>query len=163
MSRIVILILILTVSISYSQAQTDTKHSNTKKTQKDKKKKDRAAFDAELDALVDEEVRFDIPVITGYQLKELSESGDPLIVLDARAKEDYDKKHIKNAKWIGEEDFSIERIWMLDQSKTIVLYGSMGGKTEAIAQQLEKVGFKKIYNLHGNLDEWAKYKYVVLD
>lgn len=150
MNRILVLFLLLSFSIGSAFAQKN-------------KKKDNAAFDAELDALVKEEVSFDIPIITGYQLKELQDKGEALIVLDARDKKDFDKKHIKNAKWIGEEDFSIERVWMIDQAKKVVIYGEMGGKTEEIAKQLEKVGFKKIYNLHGDLQEWAKYKYVVLE
>ncbi|MCP4441356.1 MAG: rhodanese-like domain-containing protein [Aureispira sp.] len=162
MTRVLILLLVFGLSINHSFAQGEQNSKESTKTHKKNKKKKKEALNAEIDALVDEELQFKIPVITGRQLKELNDTKEPLIVLDARNKKDYDSKHIKDSKWIGSEDFSIEKVWMLDQNKIVVVYGSMGSQIEEIGKKLQEVGFKTLYNLHGDLDEWAKHEYVIL-
>lgn len=50
------------------------------------------------------------------------------------------------------------RIHKLDKSKVYVLYCAGGGRSRETAEIMEKLGFKKIYNLEGGFNEWVKKK-----
>lgn len=77
-----------------------------------------------------------------------------VIYLDAREKAEYKVSHIENAVWVGYDDFDIQTVENLDKSKPIIVYCSVGYRSEKISKKLEKNGFKRVYNLYGGLFEW---------
>lgn len=111
----------------------------------------------EIDQFIDNEITFKIPIITCQELKKIQENGHPkLVVLDARSKRAFNVSHIKDAKRVGYEDFSIEHIWFIDTNVLVVIYCEDGRKSEQIALELKKIGFKHIKNLYGSIYEWSK-------
>ena len=55
---------------------------------------------------------------------------------------------------MGYDDFDIQSVEKLDKSKTIIIYCSVGYRSEKVTKKLEKVGFKTVYNLYGGIFEW---------
>lgn len=88
---------------------------------------------------------------------------DDAIYLDAREKAEYNVSHIENAIWVGYDDFDIQMVKKLDKSKTIVVYCSVGYRSEKVAKKLEKAGFKTVYNLYGGMFEWYNQGLPVVD
>ncbi len=43
----------------------------------------------------------------------------------------------------------------LDKDKPVVVYCSVGYRSEKIAEKLEKEGFTQVYNLYGGIFEWV--------
>jgi rhodanese-related sulfurtransferase len=79
---------------------------------------------------------------------------ETVIYLDAREKVEYNVSHVENSVWVGYDDFDIQSVEKLDKSKTIIIYCSVGYRSEKVTKKLEKVGFKTVYNLYGGIFEW---------
>lgn len=78
-----------------------------------------------------------------------------VLLLDARSKNEYEVSHIKNAVWVGYEEFSARKVQDIDRQKEIVVYCSVGYRSEKIAEKLVKFGYSNVSNLYGGIFEWV--------
>ncbi|MEM6261446.1 MAG: rhodanese-like domain-containing protein [Bacteroidota bacterium] len=76
------------------------------------------------------------------------------LLLDTRKKEEYVVSHLPGAKWVGYRDFEIDQLKGLEKDQPIVVYCSVGYRSERIGEQLKQAGFTKVYNLYGGIFEW---------
>lgn len=74
--------------------------------------------------------------------------------LDARSKPEYEVSHIPSAKWIGFSAFNSKDVEKLDRTKPVVVYCSVGYRSEKIALKLQQLGFSKVMNLYGGIFAW---------
>lgn len=84
-------------------------------------------------------------------------------VLDARELEEYNVSRIKGAKWIGYDDFDMKRVEDIDTQSTILVYCSVGYRSEKIVQRLKRAGYKNVSNLYGGIFEWVNQGRPVYD
>jgi rhodanese-related sulfurtransferase len=97
--------------------------------------------------------------LLSHSVKEISVS-DPsfsttsYIFLDAREKVEYNISHLKKAIWVGFDDFNLDRVKEINKTKPIVVYCSVGYRSEKIAEKLIKAGFTNVQNLYGGIFEW---------
>lgn len=103
-----------------------------------------------------------IPYIS---VQELAMPKTDAILLDSRELIEYETSHLKDAIHVGYDKFNIENITtsITDKSTTIVVYCSLGIRSEDIAEQLEKVGYTNVYNLFGGIFEWKNKDFTVYD
>ena len=89
-------------------------------------------------------------------VQELAMPKTETILLDSRELIEFETSHIQNAIHVGYNDFKIETVTnqITDKSTTIVVYCSLGIRSEDIAEQLEKAGYTKVFNLFGGIFEW---------
>lgn len=88
------------------------------------------------------------------------------ILLDARDKEEYKISHLETAIRVGYTDFLLkETLAKLpkDKTKKIVVYCSLGIRSETIAHKLVKEGYTNVYNLYGGIFEWKNANFNVVD
>jgi rhodanese-related sulfurtransferase len=107
-------------------------------------------FDRTLSAMLNEE---NVPFMSVATLK--NRSVDSVILLDAREKEEYETSHIPGAIWVGYDDFNAERVQDIERGKEVVVYCSVGYRSEKVGEQLLKMGFEDVHNLYGSIFEWA--------
>ncbi len=105
-------------------------------------------FDAELKRLLS----FSVPVIGIDALQRLQ---DRAVLLDARARTEFETSHLPGARYVGYETFALDAVSDLPRDTTIVVYCSVGYRSERIAEKLKEAGFEKVYNLYGGIFEWA--------
>jgi rhodanese-related sulfurtransferase len=93
-----------------------------------------------------------VPYIKVDELKSKTE----LIYLDARELKEFNVSHIKNAIPVGFNNFKIQNVTstVKDKDATIVVYCSIGVRSENIAEKLLKSGYKNVYNLYGGIFEY---------
>ena len=91
------------------------------------------------------------PVLKPEQITELTNYQ----VLDAREKVEYQVSHLKDAKWVGHETFNLKTVAELDKNKSVLIYCTVGARSEEIGKTLQKAGFKKVYNLYGGILHWV--------
>ena len=76
------------------------------------------------------------------------------LILDTRAFDEYQVSHILNAKWVGYKEFDENKVNELPNDKPIIVYCSVGYRSEKIAEKLQEMGFKKVYNYYGGIFSW---------
>lgn len=108
----------------------------------------------DFEAYLNDAITPDLPIITCEQLRILQQTNRDMNILDTRTVEEYQVSHIRNARWVGSEDFTIERIWALDRSKPVVIYGAIGEQSEWVGKKLQEMGFKDVRNLYASIFEW---------
>ncbi len=106
-----------------------------------------AKFDKELKKLLSHSVKEILP-------KDI-DSKDAILFLDSRELQEYQTSHIMNALYVGYNDFDLKRMDSVPKGKKIVVYCSVGYRSEKIAEKLKKAGFKDVSNLYGGIFEWV--------
>lgn len=91
--------------------------------------------------------------------RDLDSIKDRTFILDTREKEEYTVSHIPKAHYASYSKFDIDQFLDLPRDTTIVVYCSIGYRSEKIGEQLENAGFTKVFNLYGSLFEWANQGY----
>jgi rhodanese-related sulfurtransferase len=110
--------------------------------------------------MVNEYLSFSVPVINTEDLYKIR---NEIVLLDARELEEYNVSHIKNAIFIGYKNFDKSKLKGIPKNKKIVVYCSIGYRSEKIGEQLQKLGYKNVYNLYGSLFAWVNRGYEVVD
>jgi len=79
-----------------------------------------------------------------------------IMILDTRKREEFAVSHIKNAIWVGHKAFEQESLVKKIPSKDtpIVVYCSIGVRSEDIGEKLQKAGYTNVKNLYGGIFEW---------
>lgn len=75
--------------------------------------------------------------------------------LDARSRNEYNVSHIKNAIWVGYRNFDIADMKDIPTDAKIIVYCSVGWRSEKITMQLLNAGFQRVVNLYGGVFEWV--------
>lgn len=103
-----------------------------------------------------------IPYIS---VQELATPKNTITILDARELKEFKVSHIKNAIYVGYDDFNIEDTSKLlnNKQQTIVVYCSLGIRSEDIAEKLKDLGYSNVYNLYGGIFEWKNKGFKVFD
>lgn len=78
-----------------------------------------------------------------------------LVLLDAREKKEFDVSHLENARWVGYDDFAMARVKNIPKESTVVIYCSVGYRSEKIGEQLKAAGYGNVLNLYGGIFEWV--------
>lgn len=88
-----------------------------------------------------------------------------VVLLDAREKEEFDVSHLKNAQFVGYKNYDEKIISDLVKTKDqlIVVYCSIGVRSENIGEKLQKMGYTNVYNLYGGIFEWKNQDNIVVD
>jgi len=87
----------------------------------------------------------------------------PLVLLDTREIKEFKVSHIKNAWHVGYKRFSLKSIADIPKKSPIVVYCSLGVRSERIGEMLKKAGYKKVKNLLGGMFEWVNRGNLVVD
>ena len=86
-----------------------------------------------------------------------------VILLDTRKKEEYEVSHLNEAIWVGHKEFRIDSVlkFFPNKDKPVVLYCSIGVRSENIGEKMMKAGFTNVKNLYGGIFEWKNKGYPV--
>ena len=76
-------------------------------------------------------------------------------ILDTRAKAEFDVSHLPGAIWVGYEDFQLKRFGHLSKGSRILLYCSVGYRSEKVAEKLVRAGYLNVTNLSGGIFAWV--------
>ena len=103
-----------------------------------------------------------VPYIT---VQELAMPKTQAVILDARELQEYEVSHLKNAVFVGYDKFDITKVSedIKDKDQPIVVYCSLGIRSEHVAHQLQKAGFTNVLNLYGGIFEWKNNGFSVFD
>ena len=104
-----------------------------------------------------------IPLISAEDLNKTEKTRTPILILDAREKNEYTVSHINGAKHVGYDTFKISRLKKVDKNTIIIVYCSVGYRSEKVGEKLKEAGFNKVMNLQGGIFDWKNKGYPVYD
>jgi len=100
------------------------------------------------------------PRITVEEIQTLE---DTPLLLDTRTHEEYTTSHIKHAVFTDYDTFSIDSISKRypNKNKSIVVYCSLGIRSDVIGEKLITHGYTNVKNLYGGIFYWKNKGYPV--
>lgn len=117
-------------------------------------------MDPEFHEKVHRTISGSIPTMDAAELKEKLQN---LRIFDAREREEYEVSHIPGAEYIGYKNFDIKSLANIPKDTPIVLYCSIGYRSEKIGEKLQAKGFTNVFNLYGSIFEWVNRGYPVVN
>jgi rhodanese-related sulfurtransferase len=96
-------------------------------------------------------------------VQELAMPSIEAIILDSREQKEYETSHLKDAICVGYDYFSVDSIQsqLPNKGAKIVVYCSLGIRSETVAEKLKKAGYTNVYNLYGGIFEWKNKNFKV--
>ena len=91
--------------------------------------------------------------------------GNNYIFLDTREPNEYNVSHVPTAINIGYNNFKNNKIKKIISNKNvpIVVYCTIGIRSEKIGEKLIKLGYTNVQNLYGGILEWKNQNQNVVD
>ena len=115
----------------------------------------------DFDKKIDKMIGYSVPIITVEEA--CADTLRDFTFLDAREKEEYDVSHLPGAIHIGYDNFDISSVSGLSKNKEIIVYCSIGYRSDKIGNKLKKAGYSNVHNLYGSIFEWANRGFLIVD
>ena len=108
--------------------------------------------------------KYNKKLVSYITIKEFKALKNP-IILDTRELKEFNVSHIENAYCVGYDKFNPKKIKenYKNFNDTIIVYCSVGIRSEIIGTKLQKMGYKNVYNLYGGIFEWKNKNEEVVD
>jgi rhodanese-related sulfurtransferase len=121
---------------------------------------DAHCIDRDFQRKVEDYIRGTVPVM---DVEKLHQAQKEVVILDARETAEFEVSHIEGALRIGYDkpDFNILKDIPLDTD--IVVYCSIGYRSEKIGEKLQERGYTNVSNLYGGIFEWSNRQYELVD
>jgi len=116
-------------------------------------------FDRKLESLY----RYSVPLISPSTLQGWIDSGKKFVLLDTRSHEEFSVSHLKDAKLLEFGKMRIADMKGFDRGVPVVVYCSVGYRSERVGEQLQKAGYTTVVNLYGGIFQWKNEGRVVVN
>ena len=87
----------------------------------------------------------------------------PPLLLDVRTPVEYRVSHLRGARFVPFDSIATAQFAGLDRSQPVVVYCSVGVRSERLGERLHALGFRNVRNLYGGLFEWVNEGHGVVD
>lgn len=77
------------------------------------------------------------------------------ILLDTREFREFEVSHIPGARWVGYDTFNYRSVTELPKDTAIIVYCSVGYRSERIGERLKEMGYTNVKNLYGGVFQWV--------
>jgi rhodanese-related sulfurtransferase len=103
-----------------------------------------------------------VPLVQPQEVnKKLKEKG--VVILDTRSAKEYSISHLPNARFIDYDRFDISQVKDIPKDKEIVVYCSVGYRSEKVGEKLSEAGFKNVSNMYGGIFQWKNEDFQVVN
>ena len=85
----------------------------------------------------------------------VNQSDSNIVFLDAREVEETNVSGLKNSIPVGYDNFNLKTVKNIPKNSKIIVYCSVGYRSEKVAEKLIKAGYTDVSNLYGGIFEWV--------
>lgn len=118
-----------------------------------------SAFDKKLQSLY----RNSVPRITPIELQGLLKGNKKILLLDTRKPEEYNVSHLPGAVLINYNTYTVRAFDRFDRKAKVIVYCTVGYRSERVGEKLLKLGFTDVHNLYGGIMEWKNEGFSTLN
>ncbi|GAA4387770.1 hypothetical protein GCM10023186_33740 [Hymenobacter koreensis] len=119
--------------------------------------------DSGYDRLLRTLYRSEVPTIQPAELVELRRRTPRLVVLDTRTPAEYQVSHLQAARFVDYDQFDPATLRDVPRDQPVVVYCSVGARSQTIGEKLQKLGFRDVRNLYGGIFQWVNEGQPVYD
>lgn len=112
-----------------------------------------------LEDKIDSLYSYSVKLIYPEELNSLLDS--EVYILDSRTEKEYNVSHIKNATFVDFKTFSIDMLNGIPKDSKVIIYCTIGYRSEKIGEKLLEAGYINVLNLYGGLLNWVNLDYKV--
>lgn len=105
-------------------------------------------------------LKFDVPVIS---VDSFFREKNNFFILDTRSPEEYKVSHIQDANYLDYSNPDYTLLEDISRATPIVLYCSVGYRSERIGRKIQDMGYTHVYNLYGSIFEWVNEGHPIID
>ena len=92
-----------------------------------------------------------------WELISKNRKGDDLVLIDLSTPQEYKDLHLEGAINVNLfSRFFKTRLDVMDKSRTYVIYCKMGGRSKIVKKLMQRLGFRKVYNIVGGKLLWKE-------
>ncbi|MBC6607830.1 rhodanese-like domain-containing protein [Hymenobacter sp. BT188] len=97
-----------------------------------------------------------VPTIQAAALADmLRDKPKKVLVLDTRTHAEYKVSHLTGARFVDFDSFEKNEFKGLPRDQTVVVYCSVGYRSERVGERLKALGFRDVRNLYGGIFQWV--------
>ncbi|MBS1729799.1 MAG: rhodanese-like domain-containing protein [Bacteroidetes bacterium] len=108
----------------------------------------------------------EIPIHKNIHLiseRDAHENANKFLFLDARTWNEYLISHISHAQFTGIKNFDISEMSKVPKETPIIVYSSIGIRSDELALKLNHAGYTNVQNLYGGIFEWLNSGYTIVN
>jgi rhodanese-related sulfurtransferase len=105
--------------------------------------------------------QYTVPQVKAAELAQKNTSA--YLFLDTREPAEYAVSHIPGARCVGYDDFDPKSVADLPRDRPLIVYCSVGYRSERIGERLQQMGFTDVKNLYGGIFDWMQQGQPVVD
>jgi rhodanese-related sulfurtransferase len=102
-----------------------------------------------------------VPLIQPEELALVLRQNKTVVLLDTRSQKEFEISHLPQALFIDYESFAMTKLQNISREAPIIVYCSVGVRSEHIGEKLQQAGFKNVRNLYGGIFEWKNKGFAV--
>ncbi|MBR7951934.1 rhodanese-like domain-containing protein [Microvirga sp. STR05] len=97
-----------------------------------------------------------VPLVQPTQLAAtLHSNPSSVLLLDTRTPAEYRVSHLQGARFVDFNTFEQAEFAELPRDRTVVVYCSVGYRSERVGERLKALGFRDVRNLYGGIFQWV--------
>ncbi|GGG42842.1 sulfurtransferase [Hymenobacter glacieicola] len=78
-----------------------------------------------------------------------------VVLLDTRTPAEYRVSHLKGARFVDFDHFRDTNLRQLSRTQPVVVYCTVGARSEQVGAWLREQGFQDVRNLYGGIFQWV--------
>lgn len=94
-----------------------------------------------------------VPLIKPDSLSDMQKT-EKVYLLDTRSKKEYAVSHLQGARFIDYDDFDMNKVNDIPKDAKVVVYCSVGYRSERVGEKMKKAGYSDVSNLYGGIFQW---------
>lgn len=116
-------------------------------------------FDEKLQSLYS----YTVPLIQASELEEAKKSGNNIYLLDIRSAEEFAVSHLEDARFVDYDHFNIQAVQEIPKDAKVIVYCSVGYRSERVGEKLKAAGYEDVSNLYGGIFQWKNEGYPIMN
>lgn len=117
--------------------------------------------DQAYDEMLKEHYKGTVPLMQPADLYKRMLAGETIHLLDTRESREYKISAIQGAVHVGFLFFTPGKVDQISKDDLVVVYCTIGARSETVGEKLLNNGFSNVYNLYGGIIYWKNKGYPV--
>lgn len=115
------------------------------------------------DEMVNSYYKKTVSLIYPHQVYKRMLKGEKIVLLDTREEKEFNVSFIQGAIHVGYNNFNMDNVSKVSKKSTVIVYCTIGARSENIGEKLQNAGYENVFNLYGGMTYWKNRGYSVFD